>query len=123
MNIEELTGKVEENSLRLDEHIEEIKKNGSDINNNTNNISKNSYALELISQINQDSQKWYKIAKNLIIALLVVILLWSTTIVYLVHILNDTGTIEETTISQDNQNGYNNYIGNDGDIVNGKTNN
>ena len=43
---------------------------------------------------------------------------------YLIYVLNDTGTIEETTtISQDNQNGYNNYIGNDGDITNGKTDN
>ena len=33
--------------------------------------------------------------------------------------------VEETTetiITQDNAEGYNNYIGNDGDIVNGKTN-
>lgn len=42
---------------------------------------------------------------------------------YTIYLLNDVGTIEETTISQDNENGYNNYIGNDGDIVNGKTNN
>ena len=32
-------------------------------------------------------------------------------------------TITETTITQDNANGYNNYIGNDGDIVNGETDN
>jgi hypothetical protein len=32
-------------------------------------------------------------------------------------------TITETTITQDNSNGYNNYIGNDGDIVNGETDN
>ena len=33
--------------------------------------------------------------------------------------------VEETTttIKQDNAEGYNNYIGNDGDIVNGKTDN
>lgn len=30
--------------------------------------------------------------------------------------------ITETTITQDNADGYNNYIGNDGDIVNGETN-
>jgi hypothetical protein len=29
----------------------------------------------------------------------------------------------ETTITQDNSDGYNNYIGNDGDIVNGETDN
>ena len=32
-------------------------------------------------------------------------------------------TTTETTITQDNANGYNNYIGNDGDIVNGETDN
>lgn len=32
-------------------------------------------------------------------------------------------TTTETTVTQDNANGYNNYIGNDGDIVNGKADN
>ena len=32
-------------------------------------------------------------------------------------------TVTETTIKQENADGYNNYIGNDGDIVNGKTDN
>lgn len=38
---------------------------------------------------------------------------------------NQFEVVEETTetiITQDNAEGYNNYIGNDGDIVNGKTN-
>ena len=30
---------------------------------------------------------------------------------------------EVTTITQDNENGYNNFIGNDGDIYNGETDN
>ena len=30
---------------------------------------------------------------------------------------------EDTVITQDNANGYNNYIGNDGDITNGKADN
>ena len=38
---------------------------------------------------------------------------------------NQFEVVEETTttITQDNADGYNNYIGNDGDIVNGETNN
>ena len=32
-------------------------------------------------------------------------------------------TTTETTVTQDNADGYNNYIGNDGDIVNGETDN
>ena len=37
---------------------------------------------------------------------------------------NQFEVVEETTttITQDNADGYNNYIGNDGDIVNGETN-
>jgi hypothetical protein len=30
--------------------------------------------------------------------------------------------VEETTVTQENENGYNNYIGNDGDINYGETN-
>lgn len=30
---------------------------------------------------------------------------------------------ETTTVEQDNENGYNNYIGNDGDIIYGETDN
>ena len=32
-------------------------------------------------------------------------------------------TTTETTVTQDNADGYNNYIGNDGDIVNGEADN
>lgn len=42
---------------------------------------------------------------------------------YTIYLLNDIGVIEETTITQENEDGYNNYIGNDGDITNGKTDN
>ena len=31
--------------------------------------------------------------------------------------------VESTEVTQDNENGYNNYIGNDGDIHNGETDN
>lgn len=31
--------------------------------------------------------------------------------------------VTTTEITQENENGYNNYIGNDGDIINGETNN
>jgi hypothetical protein len=41
---------------------------------------------------------------------------------YTLYLLNDISYVEETTITQENEDGYNNYIGNDGDITNGKTN-
>lgn len=36
---------------------------------------------------------------------------------------NQWETVEQWEIVQENDGGYNNYIGNDGDIVNGETNN
>lgn len=39
---------------------------------------------------------------------------------YTIYLVSDIGIIEETTITQENKDGYNNYIGNDGDITNGK---
>lgn len=39
---------------------------------------------------------------------------------YTIWLLNDIGTYEDV-ITQENTDGYNNYIGNDGDIFNGKT--
>lgn len=39
---------------------------------------------------------------------------------YTIYLSNDIGTIETTEeVSQNNNGGYNNYIGNDGDINNG----
>lgn len=41
--------------------------------------------------------------------------------IYTIYLLNDIGTVETTTqeVQQDNEGGYNNYIGNDGEINNG----
>jgi len=61
--------------------------------------------------------------KRLFIVWIITFIAFICLLGYTINLLNDVGTIEETTISQDNENGYNNYIGNDGDIVNGKTDN
>lgn len=74
-----------------------------------------SFAMELL-------EDYKKSNKRLFIIIIVILAMWFATIGYLVYILNDVGTVEET-ITQDNENGYNNYIGNDGDIINGETNN
>jgi hypothetical protein len=50
-----------------------------------------------------------------------IVLLFAET-VFMFYTLNDIGTYEDT-ITQENDGGYNNYIGNDGDINNGKTDN
>ena len=77
-------------------------------------MKENSFALEILKEQKKNN-------KRLFIVLLVVLSMWFITIGYLVYVLNDIGVVEET-ITQDNDNGTNNYIGNDGDINNGKTN-
>ena len=83
---------------------------------NADRIQKNSYALEILNGYKTDNRR-------LFVILLIVLFMWFATICYLVYVLNDVGTVEETTITQDNASGYNNYIGNDGEITNGETNN
>lgn len=60
--------------------------------------------------------------KRLFIIWLVTFIAFIGMLGYTIYLLNDIG-VEETTVTQDNENGYNNYIGNDGDIINGKANN
>ena len=60
--------------------------------------------------------------KRLFVVWLITFIAFVGLLGYTIWLLNDIGTYEETTITQDNQNGYNNYIGNDGDINNGKAN-
>jgi hypothetical protein len=59
--------------------------------------------------------------KRLFIIWLVTFIAFIGLLGYTLWLQNDIGTIEET-VTQENESGYNNYIGNDGDIVNGETN-
>lgn len=93
--------------MSIQEDIEKIEKKAE-------KLEKNSFAMELL-------EDYKKANKRMFIALILVLFMWFATIGYLVYILNDIGT-EETTITQDAPDGNNNYIGNDGDIINGKAN-
>lgn len=60
------------------------------------------------------------------VIVLLIVLLVGTNVGWLIYnsqfeVVEETTT--ETTVTQDNASGYNNYIGNDGDIVNGETDN
>lgn len=80
-------------------------------------LNKQSLAKEMLEDYKKQN-------KRLFVIIIVILCMWFATGCYLVYILNDTGTIETTeTITQDNEDGYNNYIGNDGEINNGKTDN
>lgn len=58
------------------------------------------------------------------VIVLLIVLLVGSNVGWLVY-ESQFEVVEETvtTIEQDNENGYNNYIGNDGDILNGETKN
>ena len=88
-----------------------IKEDVEKINNKVEQVS---FAYELLSDYKKQN-------KRLFVIILVILGMWFATIGYLVYILNDIGVIEETTVTQDNENGYNNYIGNDGEINYGET--
>ena len=62
--------------------------------------------------------------KRLFIIWLVTFVAFIGLLGYTLWLLNDIGTIEETTtqeVSQENDDGNNNFIGNDGDIITGET--
>ena len=62
MSIEELEKQVKENAKRLDNHLEEIKKNGTNISHNHQKIQQNSYALDILKDYKEESKRWFKIA-------------------------------------------------------------
>lgn len=116
MEIEDLKKQLNDNTNKIIENIKKIENNATKIENNSEKIQKNSYALDILKDYKKGFNRWHNIA-------LIFMVLWIITMCYLVYIFNDIGTINETTITQDNENGYNNYIGNDGDIINGKADN
>ena len=79
-------------------------------------VKEQSLAMELL-------EDYKKANKRQFIIILVILVMWFCTIGYLLYVLNDISSVETTeTITQENADGYNNYIGNDGDITNGKAN-
>lgn len=76
-------------------------------------VREQSFASEIL-------QDYKKANKRQFIVILVILTMWFATIGYLIYILNDIGVIEESyEVTQENEDGHNNYIGNDGDITNG----
>jgi len=61
--------------------------------------------------------------KRMFIAWLITFIAFIGLLGYTIWLLNDIGYVDTTEVNQDTVDGYNNYIGNDGDIINGKTDN
>lgn len=74
--------------------------------------TKKSFAYELLEDYKKANKRYF-------IIIIVLILCWFSTMSYLIFVLRDTTTVETSEITQENEDGYNNYIGNDGDIDNG----
>lgn len=101
--------------MGLKEEVKDIRKEVSEVKE----IKKQSIAREMLEDYKRQN-------KRLFIILIIVLTMWFATGCYLVYILNDIGTIETTTtqeVTQDNKDGSNNFIGNNGDINNGKAEN
>lgn len=99
--------------MGLKEEVNDIKKEVKTVKE----LNKQSIAREMLEDYKKQN-------KRLFIIIILILCMWFATGCYLVYILNDTGVIEETTtqeVTQDNDKGNNNFIGNNGDINNGKT--
>lgn len=82
----------------------------------------NDMAVMPIAQHEKDQNRLMGIIKWLIAVIVVlIVLLVGSNVGWLIY-NSQFEVVEETatTITQDNAEGYNNYIGNDGDIVNGE---
>ena len=81
-------------------------------------------AVMPIAQHEKDQNRLMGVIKSLIaVIVILIVLLVGSNVGWLIY-ESQYEVVEETstTVEQENENGYNNYIGNDGDIVNGKTN-
>ena len=74
-----------------------------------------SFAMEFVQTLKMQN-------KRMFICWLVTFIAFIGLLGYTIWLLNDIEVIT-TEITQDTETGYNNYIGNDGDIINGTTNN
>lgn len=88
-----------------------------------NNCGTNDMAVMPIAEHEKDQNRLMGIIKSLIaVIVILIVLLVGSNVGWLVY-ESQYEVVEETTITQENEDGYNNYIGNDGDIVNGEADN
>lgn len=96
--------------MSIKEDIEKVQKK-------VNVIEEQSFAMELLHQSKKTNQRIF-------IVWLITFIAFIGLLGYTIYLLNDIG-VETTTqeVSQENTDGANNFVGNDGDIINGKTEN
>lgn len=89
-----------------------------DMKKEVKELREQSFGMELLSDMKKQNKRLY-------IIWIITFIAFIGLLGYTLWLLNDVGTIETTTqeVSQENDSGNNNFIGNDGDITNGKANN
>lgn len=89
-----------------------------------NSCNTNDMAVMPIAQHEKDQNRLMGIIKWLIaVIVILIVLLVGSNVGWLIYNSQFEVVEESTTITQENAEDYNNYIENDGDIVNGETNN
>lgn len=96
--------------MGLREEIEDMKKEVKE-------IEEESLAMSLLADYKSQNKRQF-------IIILVILGMFACLLGYTIWLLNDIG-VETTTqeVTQENSSGNNNFIGNDGDITNGKAEN
>jgi uncharacterized membrane protein (DUF106 family) len=87
--------------LKMKEELKEVEK------------EQQSFAMEFVHTLKVQN-------KRMFICWLVTFIAFIGLLGYTIWLTNDIETIT-TEVTQDTENGYNNYIGNDGEIINGET--
>lgn len=73
--------------MELEDIKKQLDENTKKIVQNMNQIHQNSGALEILKDFKGDNKRLFTI-------LIIVLIMWFSTIVYLVYVLNDTATID-----------------------------
>ena len=74
--------------MELEDLKKQLDENSKKIINNMNKIHQNSGALEILKDIKGDNKRLFAI-------LIIVLIMWFSTIVYLVYVLTDISTIQD----------------------------
>lgn len=96
-------------------NIKSEKEEIDNIRNEVHELQEQSLALELLKDYKKQNKRQF-------IIILVILGMFTALLGYTIWLLNDI-SVETTEVTQDTSNGNNNFIGNDGDITNGETNN
>ena len=89
---------LREDVLEMKKEVQEVKKQG--------------FAIEILND-------YKKANKRMFIIIIILIIAFIGLLGYTIYLLNDIGVVETTTEVQQSDAENNNYIGNNGDIING----